>query len=192
MRLRLKRKEKKLSGNWAVLLIDMQTRFLQGFDEVRREKLVACQMSIVRCCADCDIPLVLVEFDDESTIETLTKAIEATYRHEKITKTTADAFSRPELLNCLRGWDINGVVLMGIYAAECVKETAKSALGNHLEIATSGELIADVVRLKIAKSGKLTSLTNNDSGVLDLRWYKRRGFYFSTSQELITALTNIK
>ncbi len=192
LRLKFRGKEKKLSGNWAVLLIDMQPRFLQGLDEIRREKLVAYQMSVIRYCADCNISLVVVGFDEESTIETLTRATEAVPRCEKVTKNTADAFSRPELLNYLRGWNIDGVVLMGIYAEECVKETAKSAIGNHLEIATSGELIADVIRLKIAKSGKLTSFANDDGGVLNPRWYKRHGFYFSTSQELIAALTNTK
>jgi nicotinamidase-related amidase len=178
---KLKRKENKLVGNWAVLLIDMQPRFLQRLDEIKRENLIAHQMSVIRCCADYDIPVILVEYNitdteydiednEEPTVEILLKAAEAVPRREKITKKTADAFTYPYLLSHLRYWGVDGVVLMGVYASYCVRITAESALRKGFKIATAKELIAD------------------QDGKVDLCWYRRNGLCFRNSQKLVEAL----
>ncbi|MBI4837186.1 MAG: isochorismatase family protein [Candidatus Portnoybacteria bacterium] len=162
----------------------MQPRFLKGIDASKKEKLIANQLNVIRCCADYDIPVILIEYNieyteyefesnEESTVEVLLKAVEMIPRREKITKKTVNAFTHPYLSAYLRHWQVDGILLMGVCASACVKLTAEGALGRGFKIATSGDLISDEGEDKP-----------------DMSWYRQNGLVFKDSRKTIEALIN--
>lgn len=160
---------------WAVVLIDMQESFLKGVEDAIKEEMILAQMALARYCAARDIPFIVVEYEDNGeTIEALKREVEKITRHATVIKTKPDAFWVPEgrqalsLLQHLRQWKINGIVLAGIYAGACVWQTAASALDNRLKIATSGDLIA---------------LGGEDPGL-----FKEEGLYFKNCHQLLENL----
>jgi nicotinamidase-related amidase len=185
LKAKLKRKEKKLVGNWAVLLIDMQKGYRDNFSDSSWEGLVTNQLEIINCCADCDIPLVVVEYAGcGATDGILIEAIKRAPRSVRVVKSGFDAFGSAmvvenscaapayiDLVGWLRHWKTDSVFLMGIYACGCVEATAKGALINGLKIATAKKTISNC-------------------GATTYGWYRQYGLVFRNFRKAVEALRN--
>ncbi|NTW14469.1 MAG: cysteine hydrolase [Candidatus Moranbacteria bacterium] len=144
-----------------VILIDMQTGFFPGIREERKEQLVASQRSILCHCADQDIPVCVLEFNNYGeTIPELADLLAKIPRVKTLLKSHDDGFTNPELKETLDGWEAEKLIIMGINADYCVLETAKSAIRNEFQIVTAPSLIAG-----------LPSHSEDDS----IDWYSRNG-----------------
>ena len=133
--------QSKKNYNLTVLLIDMQPRLLSLVRE--KEKLIENQIEIIRWCAKEDIPLVVLEFEGAGeTIDVLRKEIEKVPRVKTIQKKHDDGFTSQKLEKQLKIFDSKTLLLMGINADYCVKETAIGAMKKGFVIATSNALIS--------------------------------------------------
>lgn len=133
-----------IGSSTVVVLIDMQEVFLMNIHPDEREKLVDAQKSVINECAEYDVALVIVEFSDKGgTLSSLEDAAAHVHRVFRITKRFRDAFADTELLETLECLDAGSLLLMGVYATECVLATAKRAVRLGYRALTSDALIAD-------------------------------------------------
>ncbi|NTW14284.1 MAG: cysteine hydrolase [Candidatus Moranbacteria bacterium] len=129
-------------GSVAVLLIDMQDRFL-----VTREKrnLIPNQIALLSVCVDKGIPVIVVKCEGFGEVNfQLADFLDRIPKRRKITviKPNEDAFDGTDLADILAALGVTTLLLMGVNACTCVYKTAVSARKRGYEILTSRELIA--------------------------------------------------
>jgi len=136
-------KKRNATGKIAVVLIDMQVRFVPNVREDRKPSLIDSQKKILAYCAEHDVPVCIVEFAGYGeTISDLHEILKKIPRTKIVEKYEDDAFSNPELKQTLSTWGVNTLLLMGINADYCVKKTAASAIQNKFRILTAPSLIS--------------------------------------------------
>lgn len=151
----------------AVLVIDMQQSFLNGIDDDMVNVLIDNQIKVLRFCAEHDIPVAVLEFQGEGlTLNVLQWEINRVSRYRVFIKLQDDGFSNPELTSCFVGWSVDALILMGVNAGACVRETAIGALNNGFAIATSSQLISSYDRN------------------LHIEWFKKKGGYSDNWKKL--------
>lgn len=130
----------------AVILIDMQCGFMNQLRQNTRSALIKNQQSVIMVCRVADIPICVLEYIDHGeTISKLTKKLKCVPRVKTIQKFHDDGFRDTELGSVLENWGVRNILLMGINAEYCVKETAKSALKRGYSIMTAPGLISGSV-----------------------------------------------
>jgi len=156
----------------AVLLIDMQEEFT-GYIGDRLNGLIEAQLGVIKYCSDKDIPLVILEYDPSSYATTepvLKKSISRVPRHTFIGKDSRSGFVRTNLDEVLYDFNRFHLYLMGIYANQCVRATAQSAIEKGYGIATSGDVISEV------------------NGKLFTTWFEENGLFTRTYKGMIKTL----
>ena len=145
----------------AVLLIDMQTSFVEDLDPKKVPGLIKRQLAVLRKCCELDIPCVTLElrFGGDETIQELASAFGKVPRQALFIKDRDDGFYDTALHQKLQEWQVSKLVLMGINANFCVRATAKSAIRLGYQIITSPGLIAGA----------------SYHSEPDLRWYEQNG-----------------
>ncbi len=133
---------------YAALLIDMQPYFLGAFGSEVRERLFSAQMKIFRLCAEESIPVVVLEVksgwcDKGGTVACLQREIDPVPLHLVLTKSTNDGFSNHSLDEQLQMWNTTDLLVMGIYAFACVRDTCSTGLAKGYRIHTARDCIAD-------------------------------------------------
>lgn len=137
-------KTKRPCNSTAVLLIDMQEKFMPGLSKGSQEMIVPAQVRVLRECAAENIPLIVIEYKyDGPTLALLEEEIKHIPTVHRIVKQADDAFSEPVLLTTLSRLGVERLLLMGVNASMCVQQTAASALKEGFEIVTARNLIAD-------------------------------------------------
>ncbi|MGM5484462.1 MAG: isochorismatase family protein [Nanobdellota archaeon] len=120
----------------AVLVIDMQENFLRSLDRQKADSLIKNQIEFLSYSENYDLPVYLIENQEgESTINELLH-----FGHENIRKPETDSFYNTGLSDKLK--EINTIIPMGLYATECVKDTAETAMGKY-DVLTAVSLISD-------------------------------------------------
>lgn len=158
----------------AVLVIDMQDYWLEEVDKEELETELPYQAEILDYCKNNNVPVFVIEYKDcGPTTQYLKKKIDQLPKKDYVAKSWTNAFERTELEKKLKETKVETVVLMGVYASACVKETAKGALNVGLKIATSKDLIAD---------GKYDNHKEN------IEWYKEKGVYKDSYKELLSMI----
>jgi len=138
------RTRKKQPHKVAALLVDMQRFFLRDLEVGVEASLIAAQKEIIRYCAQADIPLFVLEYNDEGrTIGELRHEIARVPQTKTIIKKHDDGFKRTALDECLQEFSITHLLLMGVNASFCVRDTARSALRRGYQIITADHLIAN-------------------------------------------------
>ena len=163
-----------------VLLIDMQDFFVQSIVDEDLNKMVAHQMDVLNYCREYDIPVFVLEFYYcGNTIKILSDNIDTLRRKERITKRGDDGFKDTPLAAQLHTEGVRNVMLMGINASHCVRDTAAGALKNRFSVMTSRQLIADPCynieqTLKFEKS---------------IKWYEKRWLYSDDYMALLQTVS---
>ncbi|MBI4919040.1 cysteine hydrolase [archaeon] len=130
--------------NPAILIIDMQSRYLRDIRLKETEILIASQIEVLSQCSSSNIPAILIEFEGASeTIREIINAWEKVNRKNLIMKSSLNAFDKTRLDRILKDWNIDQVILGGVEASACVYSTAVGALTHKYSIGTSKDLIAD-------------------------------------------------
>ena len=126
------------------ILIDMQKRFIKRLCSEERRKVIAGQIEMIRECAKQDVPLIVLEYyENGPTIDILAGEIRKVPRRHIMTKYHDNGFSGTELNSLLRELRAERLILMGINASCCVRDTANQAIKQHYKIITSDDLISD-------------------------------------------------
>lgn len=162
-------------GNWAVILIDMQTGFIKG----GCADMIRAQIEVIRMCAERDVPLVVLEYYGEGkTLPGLEAEISRVKRTTRMTKHWNDGFKGGRLCEHLEELDVQKLLLMGVNGSFCVLDTATSALNLGYEVATSLDLVTNTSTC--VKSKK-------DMGNV-FSWFNRNGILVQESSELAYVL----
>ncbi len=128
----------------AVVVVDMQQKFLDYFDSNSRYHLVAMQLQMLDACRKHNVPVVALEYEGSGkTIRIIDEEIRRNKQHDFLRKEDMNGFYNPNLKTTLEGWKVKNICLMGILANDCVKATAKGAMSNHFGIITADDLIGD-------------------------------------------------
>jgi nicotinamidase-related amidase len=147
------------NNDLAILVIDMQEIFLRGIQE--REMLVAAQQNVLRYAAEEDVPVAVLTMAYEGpTVEEIKKEVQKVPRKSYIEKYLTSGFFGTKLEQQLRTWERDVLLLMGIYASQCVQATAKDGLEKDFTVMTHTQLIGDQTSDKLIRAGA---------------WYKKRG-----------------
>jgi nicotinamidase-related amidase len=147
----------------AVIIIDMQTGFVERLYPGEEQRIVANQLEIIRLCNEREIPIIVVEFDRYEfglTISMLRERAEKNQHYKIQHKSRNSAFERTLLNLRLRIMGVKKLFLMGVNAEACVRKTAADAMQHGFTIITSNEVI----------SGH-----DKPNSEHSIAWYKRRG-----------------
>ena len=126
----------------AVLLVDMQTRFVAGLTPENRSKLCTGQATVLKQCAEFDIPVAAMEYYGHGeTIPELRKLMHHVPRVRRFRKFEDDCFSVSELDPTLREWGSGSLIFMGMHATLCILDSAESAHRRGFKIYSSDHLI---------------------------------------------------
>ena len=138
--------ERKLEGV-AALMIDMQPCYLRsiGIEEIRR--IWGAQLLMLEFLRMYSVPIAVLEVEKHrKTIkelrEEVTRFPEECY--DFFVKPGMDGFADKRLEDRLRGWHATDLILMGVYAADCVKSTAIGAEDRGFRVHTARPLISDI------------------------------------------------
>jgi len=165
-----KRGLRNFSANPVALVIDMQPEFLK--EVVEKKELIECQSQVLHYCRKNNIAAIAVEYTNNGrTVQPLRKHIAKVPKHAIITKSAPDGFSNSELEKILRGWGADMLLLMGVNASLCVKDTAQGAADAGFKFMTAGQLIADEIYFQ--KRNK------------ELSWYRQNGLYLLDYRNLL-------
>ncbi|MEO6536322.1 MAG: isochorismatase family protein [Candidatus Paceibacterota bacterium] len=135
--------ESPVRDSTAVVLIDMQHIFFQELSWETQQTLLAAQTKLIIECAKYDIPLAVIQYSGfGSTIFQLQQLIRNVPRSEYYAKTSMNGFSGGWLEGFLDKHRVSTVLFAGIFASQCVFETA-NATPKKYHIGTSEVLIAD-------------------------------------------------
>ncbi|MEK6899693.1 MAG: isochorismatase family protein [Nanoarchaeota archaeon] len=156
-----------------VLLIDMQPTFLEKLDLYKSRQMINYQSKVLDYCVEQDLPVFVLEFlGCGKTIRSLSRKMSPLKRIKKITKRNDDGFKKTSLAADLSVEGIRTVMLMGVYASYCIRDTAIGAIDNGFDITTSRMLIADPFSLEHEFKESI-------------KWYKEYGQYNDNYAKLL-------
>lgn len=162
----------------AVILIDMQTRFVEHLRTGEAERIIPNQLTALKHCNKTGIPIIVLEYDSRKhssfgkTIAVLRSEAKKNSKGCLIRKEWNSGFVMTGLHSYLESLRVKNLFLMGINADHCVKQTAKDAIRRGYEIATSKDVI----------SGQERHSKDNS-----LRWFQANGHHLDS----VTAFTEI-
>ncbi len=173
------------SKKLAVLLIDMQDFFLKEVSEEEKKSEIPYQLEVLDYCKDNNIPVFVLEYlECGETTRILKEKVDSLPVKEYVTKSRNDGFFKTNLETKLRSYGIESILLIGVNASGCVKETAEGAIRAGFKIMTSKDLIADpewyvTEEFIINKNGGHGKSDNSAP------WYKEYGIYRDDYKELL-------
>lgn len=158
----------------AGLIIDMQKPFLNNINEAERKIMIESQKRVIRKLSEKESPIIVLEYYNfGKTVKELTKEIDFDYNGILIKKKRDDGFERTKLHSLLKSNYSEHLILMGINASYCVKQTAMSAVAKGYSIYTARELIGEQEKLRGRETDRILR-----------RWYSDKGEYFRTEEQL--------
>ncbi len=158
----------------AGLVIDMQPDFLEYIEEGEKEIMIQSQKEIIKKLSERGAPIIILEYEHKGrTIKELRREINFSYNGILIKKKKNDGFERTKLHSLLKRNHSEHIILMGINASYCVKQTAMSAVARGYNIYTARELIRDKEKLRGRETDRFLR-----------RWYSDKGEYFRTEEQL--------
>lgn len=169
-----KRSELLSQKNFAVVLIDMQTNFL---DE-KKELIIPNQIKLFDFCENNAIPVFVFTFKDYGAIHTTikNKLGTMTKNHTQMfEKDKDDAFSQATFCDVLSEQKITSLILTGVNACACVYETARSAHRRSYDLILSEDLIA--------------GYCNCDDCIGRKEWYERNTMWHKNYSSFIKTLS---
>ena len=143
----------------AFLLIDMQKDFLEDIHNKDKERIIKYQKKMLEYSIQNGIYTVVVKSKDYGDIgKEISGIVNKLQNKDAIEKPDDSAFYKTKLNDKLQDRNIKKLYLMGINAMRCVCETAKDAIKNGYDIATSDRWITQPVELEDEDGGVWFSL----------------------------------
>lgn len=168
----------------AVVLVDMQTRFVDNLSPVKRDRIIKEQIKVIHFCAEMALPLFVLEYIGYGqTIDLLKSEIEYVHQVTLLLKDLNDAFSEPRLDAKLADLLVNELIITGINASSCVFATARTAFAQGYEITTASTLMADGDHILNDKSRS----TVRDLEFVE-RWYRRNTTLYHSANKMLRDL----
>ncbi len=131
-------------ADMGALIIDMQPYFLDKIEHGKRSRLLEAQIESVECLVEANIPTIVLEYDNEGETH---ESIKGKCGELKVCKYIAkhydDGFRETDLKDILDHWNLSKLIVMGINASFCVKETVRNAVDNGYQVFTARQLIAN-------------------------------------------------
>ncbi len=149
----------------AVILVDMQKKFVPDIRKGRAEVIIRKQQEVIRACAEKDVPIVVLEYDCcGKTIKALKRELRKVPRVLYLKKYHDSGFIGTVLGELLFTWNARTLLLMGVNAQCCVRSTASDALRHGFTVVTAPDLISG---------------TEYHDPHDDIRWYQKNGSILS-------------
>lgn len=164
-----------IDGGTAAIVIDMQPGFLKTHNPKSVSKMIENQKEILRYFVSHECPIVSLETMSGtlgSTIDELHDLISEGAPHRTISKKGQNAFFSSDLSDYLGEMGVGRILLMGVHASICVKNTARGAIHRNLGIIASADLMGDNL---------ITYQKDTDS------WYQGNGLFVRNYRDLFTA-----
>ncbi len=160
----------------AVVLIDMQKLFLRPLPKKTLKKILKANVAVIEeLCLKGGYPLMVVEYAGcGRTVRTLGEKIKKVppRRRKLFLKDTWSAFENEQFASYLLETNTDTLLLMGVYADRCVKETGEWAVAAGYKIITASSLMAG---------------TESDYG-RSAKWYKKNGIFYKDETSLLEDL----
>lgn len=129
---------------YAVMVVDMQERFLKYFRPELKESIIKNQIKVLRHSAENNVPALAVEFEDEGkTITEIYEEIIKNNQYDSVIKKDENAFKTISVLDKLCDWNVTDIFLMGVNASACIRNTAAGARKYGFNVATTIDVIGD-------------------------------------------------
>ncbi len=174
---RLWRKLRLSPLRYAVLLIDMQDRFLQRHHREDQKMLISAHGRVLDFCCEESLPVAVIEYEGYGlTTDYLREKVERLPKRETFTKTADNALVGTDLHHYLRSLEISDVVLLGINAEACVQRTAIDAKRKGYGLLTARDCIAQP---------RMYSSSENIGRVPLSKWYEKNTHLYENSSLLI-------
>ncbi len=174
---RLRRKLGLSPLRYAVVLIDMQDRFLQRHHREDQKMLISAHGRVLDFCHEVSLPVAVVEYNNYGpTTDYLRVKVEHLPKHETFTKSGDNAFFGTDLNRYLYSLEISDVVLLGINAKACVQATAIGAKRKGYGLLTARDCIAQPRIYSPDESADRIPLS---------RWYEKNTRLYENSSVLI-------
>ncbi|MDP7506567.1 MAG: isochorismatase family protein [Candidatus Woesearchaeota archaeon] len=159
------------------LIIDMQPDFLSKIRRSERDVLITSHLEMIKFLAVHNVPIVVLEYNRHGVTQAeISQEVYKLAKYEYITKDHNNGFEEGKLDDRLKAWGIQDLIIIGINATACVKETAKSAVKKGYSIHTARQLIAN------------PSNSQKEFRKDVLSWYEDNGVYLPDFRKLCKAL----
>ncbi|MGE4133028.1 MAG: cysteine hydrolase family protein [Bdellovibrionales bacterium] len=136
----------------ALLVVDMQSRFLDNLYLEDKEDLLRKQKDLFDWASAHDLPVLVIQMGNSSpTIpEVLSRASE--FRRWAVVQKNnhggLDSQVDAESIQILRAWGVTKLIPTGVYASVCVRATVANAFGANFSILGADDLVADPMHLQ--------------------------------------------
>ncbi len=129
----------------AILVIDMQDYFLSWIDPQSTDALISAQQNVLRHATQEDIPIAVLEMEGYGpTVDSILEEVANVPTCTFIQKTNLSGFQNTDLDKHLQKWERRTLLLMGLYAGACIRETALGGRRKGYSVITTPQLIAEM------------------------------------------------
>jgi len=156
-----------------LVVVDMQPKYLDDIPVEAQAGIVAGVADILVAAKKIQMPVALIEYADSGrTIPAVRRLIMTVPRDRRrvITKWHPSAFASTRLDGFLRSQGVNVLIIAGVHAHCCVRETAGDAVKAGYPVVTAPDLIADNPSISVRETWK---------------WYGQYTTFYAHSAELI-------
>ncbi len=160
----------------AIVLVDMQGYFLYYVSQKELDKEQPNYYKILKFAKKNNVPVVVLESQlrkSDRTIPELISVVNSLDQKLLIQKPYNNGFLETDLGKQLKCAGVEKVLLMGIYASYCVKDTANGAIRAGLKVYTAKDIISDREDVKRGES----------SG-----WFKKNAVFTDSYKDLLKIL----
>lgn len=134
----------------AVVLVDMQIGFYErgGTTDTQELKdLVAKDKELLEWAVENDVPVLVLEYQGFKNTDPKLMSVIENYTHAVIEKNRDGGFdgqSEDAVINQLKEWGVDTLIVAGINGCCCVKQTALGAIRNGLDVMTSSDIVGNI------------------------------------------------
>jgi nicotinamidase-related amidase len=152
----------------ALVVVDMQPKYLSDIPIAAQEGIIAGITDVICAGQNQGMSVAVVEYADSGRVRNMVATLPRRNRR-LITKSHCSAFRGTSLGRFLRSHGVDTIVVAGVHASFCIRETAIDAIEIGYRVVTAPDLIADNPMLDVATMWK---------------WYGKHTTFYAHSAEL--------
>ena len=160
----------------AIVIVDMQEHFLNYVSKEELDKEQPNYFKILEYAKKKDIPVVVLEYrlkDYDRTIPELRSEVKSLDQKLFIEKQYNNGFLGTDLGKQLKCAGVEKILIMGIFASYCVRDTANGAVRAGFKVYASKDIIADREDVKRGESSE---------------WFKKNTVFTDSYKDLLKIL----